>query len=166
MSASGQQHVYDYFIDEHGHWVCEGNPVVDRRLFQLLSRTLFQKDGDFFIRCEGEVHPVRVGDAPLWIRYVHVRTDSKGDLIEVKIELEDGRIETLAAETLTVAGDQALYCLATSRRMKARFGKSAYYELTRYLQMDDDNTRFCFIINGKRYSIRPEPDRVRISPTA
>jgi hypothetical protein len=155
-AASTQIHVYDYYIDEHGSWLCEGNPVTDRRLFQLLSRSLFEKDGDFFVQCEGETHPVRVADAPLWIRYVHVRSDSNGEIAEVKIELEDGRIEPLDARTLTVANDQALHCVATPRRLKARFGKVAYYELTRFLRMETHSDRFYFVIGGKRYDIVPE----------
>lgn len=162
MPSSRQKHVYDYFVDEQGNWFCEGNQVTDRQLFRLLSRSLFQRDGRYFIRCEGEVHPVRVADAPLWIRYVHVKTDTAGNLITVETELHDGRRHSLEAETLHVAGDQALYCLTTPRRLLARFGKVAYYELARYLQMDEDSERFYLTINGRCYEIR-SPGEVRIS---
>jgi hypothetical protein len=157
-SASKQKHIYSYLIDEHGNWFCEGNRVTDDQLFRILSRSLFQKHGRYFIHCEGETHPVTVRDAPLWIRYVHLQTDCKGNLAQVEIELEDGRTEKLAAETLTVVNNQALYCLATSRRLKTRFGKVAYYEITRYLQLDQEGGSFYFIINGDRYDIRPEPE--------
>ena len=153
---SEQKHVYDYYIDAQGNWFCEGNPVADRQLFRLLSRSLHQEDKRYFIRCEGEIHPVRVEDAPLWIRYVHIKKDTAGNLIEVEIELEDGRREPLAAETLTVRGNQALYCLAARRRLKARFGKVAYYELTQYLQTDDKGDSFYFIIDSRRYPVRSE----------
>ncbi len=155
MRQSNQRHTYDYFIDEHGSWFCEGNPVTDPQLFRLLSRSLFRQDEHYFLRCEGEVHPVRVADAPLWIRYVHVETDSHGSVASIHIELHDGRREPLHPETLRIAGNNALYCLATSRRLKARFGKIAYYEITRHLQMDDAD-QFYFIIGGERYSPHPE----------
>jgi len=155
-AESEQKHVYDYYIDARGNWFCEGNPVADRQLFRLLSRSLQQEDKRYFIRCEGEIHPVRVEDAPLWIRYVHIKKDTAGNLIEVEIELEDGRLEPLAAETLTVRGNQALYCLAARRRLKARFGKVAYYELTQYLQTDDKGDSFYFIIDSRRYPVRSE----------
>jgi uncharacterized protein len=151
-----QRHHYDYYIDEQGNWFCESNPVVDEQLFRLLSRSLFEQEGRHFIQCEGETHPVRVADAPLWIRYVRVRTDPKGDLLAVDIELVDGRREPLDAATLTAADSQALYCRATRRRLKARFGKVAYYELTRHLHMDADGTSFYFIIANQRYDIHPE----------
>jgi uncharacterized protein len=150
------EHVYDYFIDEHGNWFCEGNPVADLQLFRLLSRSLFAREGHYFLQCEGEVHPVRVADAPLWIRYVHLQTDAQGNLLGVDIELQDGRREVLAAATLSVADHQALYCLATRRRLRTRFGKIAYYELTHHLQMEENSGRFFFVIGGRRYDIHSE----------
>jgi uncharacterized protein len=151
-----QRHSYDYYIDEHGNWFCQGNPVLDLQLFRLLSRSLFERHGHHFIRCEGEVHPVRVADAPLWIRYVHLYAGPQGELQRVEIELHDGRKEDLAAATLTTSQNHALYCRAIRRRLKARFGKIAYYELTRHLQMASDGRSFFFMIGGKRYDIRPE----------
>ena len=160
MSSAQKKHVYDYFVDEHGSWFCEGNPVSDPQLFRILSRSLFQKEGRYFVLCEGEVHPVRVADAPLWVRYVHVREDLQGNPAGVEIELQDGRREPLSAETLTVADNRALYCTATNRGLKARFGKAAYYELTRYLQCDDEANTYYFVIQGTRYDIASYPQRV------
>jgi len=156
MLQHEQRHSYDYFIDEHGDWFCQGNPVLEQQLFRLLSRSLFEREGRHFIRCEGEVHPVRVADAPLWIRYVHLHAGPQGELQRVGIELHDGRKEDLAAATLTTSQNHALYCRATRRRLKARFGKIAYYELTRHLQMACDGRSFFFLIGGKRYEIRQE----------
>lgn len=159
MSTSRQQHLYNYSIDEHGNWVCEGNPVADPSLFRLLSRSLFEEGGRYFVRCEGEIHPVQVADAPLVIRYVHVETDSGGNVERVEIELQDGRREPLDATTLRVANNSALYCLATTRRMRARFGKVAYYEITRHLQAEELEEgleeRFFLVIGGRRYDLLP-----------
>ncbi len=152
----GQRHLYDYHIDAQGNWFCEGNPVVDEELCRVLSRSLFEQDGRYFIHCEGEVHPVRVADAPLWVRYVHIRTNPQGQLQAVDIELRDGRREPLAADTLSTAHNQGLYCRATRRELKARFGKVAYYELARHLQMDPGGATFYFTIAGQRFDIRPE----------
>jgi uncharacterized protein len=156
MISREQKHSYDYFIDERGDWFCQGNPVLDPQLFQLLSRSLFEREGRHFLRCEGEIHPVRVADAPLWIRYVHVHADPREQVQRVEIELYDGRREDLAAATLTISREHALYCHATRRRLKARFGKIAYYELTRHLQTTCNGTSFFFVIGGRRYDIRPE----------
>ncbi len=149
-----QTHIYDYYIDERGDWLCEGNPVTDPDLFRLLSRSLFQDKSGYFVRCEGEVHPVRVSDAPLWIRYIHAQQSCDGKLLGVEIELQDGRREPLAPETLTISNNDALYCLATARRMKARFGKVAYYELTRHVEMEENEEKFHLSIDGRRYDIQ------------
>jgi hypothetical protein len=157
MVSLDRKHIYDYHVDDQGNWFCEGNPVADQQLFCMLSRSLYEQGGRYFIRCEGEVHPVRVDDAPIWIRYVHLEKDRLGSLLRVDIELEDGRREPLAAETLTVVNNRALYCLATRRRLKARFGRVAYYELTQHLQTDDQGPSFYLTIDGRRYPIHPEP---------
>lgn len=150
-----QQHVYDYYIDGAGCWFCEGNPVSDRELFRILSRSLFLREGSYWVRCEGEVHPVRVADAPLWIRYVHVDSRRDGSLQRVEIELEDGRREPLDPEALTVGrAGAALYTVVTSRRLPARFGKSAYYELAGYLTQDQESGPFHLEIAGQRYDLR------------
>lgn len=156
MIPPQQLHHYDYFVDEHGNWYCEGNPVLDEQLFRILSRSLFERDGAYFIRCEGEVHPVRVADAPLWVRYVHPRMDGEGCLTGFEIELQDGRRELLAPETLTISHGHALYCLATPRRMHTRFGKIAYYELASFLQEDEETGSFFLVVGDTRYEIRED----------
>ena len=159
MSQSQQMHHYDYFVDEHGSWFCEGNPVTDEQLFRVLSRALFERAGNYFIRCEGEVHPVRVAEAPLWVRYVFPRKDENGQLVEIELELQDGRREMLAPETLSAApGFTALYCLTTPRRLKTRFGKVAYYELARYIEEDDEPQAFHLVLKGFRFKIRSRYD--------
>lgn len=158
MLPSTQKHLYNYTIDEHGNWFCEGNPVIDPDVFRLLSRSLFEQDGHFFIRCEGEVHPLHVADAPLWIRYVHLGKDSEGKLVRIEIELQDGRMEALDPETLTVARNEALYCLATRRRLRARFGKAAYYEIANTIEMDRKEGPFFIVLDRKRFVIEPESE--------
>ncbi len=155
MAQSPQRHQYDYFVDEHGSWFCEGNPVTDEQLFRMLSRSLFEKGGSYFLRCEGEVHPVRVADAPLWVRYVHPRKDTGGQLAEVELELQDGRREPLLPETLYVSpGFAALYCLTTPRRLKTRFGKVAYYEIAQHIEEDQGAGTYYLEMDGTRFDIR------------
>lgn len=157
MAHSAPLHTYDYYIDEHGNWFCESNPVTDGQLFRVLSRSLFVRDGRYFVRCEGEVHPVRVADAPLWVHCIHAQVGGQGELTGVDIELRDGRRYPLAPETVRVVGNRALYCLATPRGLQARFGKLAYYEFATYLQWDDTDQHFYFILNGRRYDLLPDP---------
>lgn len=148
-----QKHLYDYYIDGHGNWFCEGNPVTDPELFRMLSRSLFEKDGRYYLRCEGEVHPVRTADAPLWVRHVFIEQEAGGALRSVDIQLEDGRREPLRVETLSVKGDNALYCLATRKNLLARFGKWAYYELASHLSLDSDLGTYTLTVSGRTYRL-------------
>ncbi|WP_170161854.1 DUF1285 domain-containing protein [Desulfosoma caldarium] len=150
-----QKHVYDYVIDAHGTWFCEGNPVTDSDLFRMLSRSLFVKDGRYYVRCEGEVHPVRVADAPLWVRYVFLDEDSGGQIRAVHIQLEDGRREPLRPETLSVKEESALYCLATRRNLLARFAKPAYYELASRLTYEPETQAYVLTVAGRSYRLTP-----------
>lgn len=153
MDVAQQKRVYDYFIDAHGNWFCEGNPVTDSDLFRMLSRSLFEKDGRYYVRCEGEVHPVRVADAPLWVRYVFLDEDSEGKIRAVHIQLEDGRRELLRPETLSVKEETALYCLATRRNLLARFAKPAYYELTSRLTYEPESQTYVLTVAGRSYRL-------------
>lgn len=159
-----QKHLYDYYIDAHGNWFCEGNPVSDPELFRVLSRSLFEKNGRYYLRCEGEVHPVRTADAPLWVRYVFIHEDPDGALQSIDIQLEDGRREPLRPETLTLKGDNALYCRATRKNLLARFGKSAYYELASRLMIDPETERYTLTVSGQIYRLAPLKDTLPRGP--
>ncbi len=148
-----QTHRYHYRIDHEGCWFCEGNPVQDAQLLQMLSRSLFRHNERYFVRCEGEVHPVEVADAPLWVRYIHVKRDDYGTIVDVELELTDGRREPLDAETLWTEGENAIYCLATKRRLKARLGKVAYYELASLLRWSDTREAYVLAIAGKLFPL-------------
>jgi hypothetical protein len=145
-----QEHLYHYHIDEEGYWFCEGRPVSDPELVAVLGRSLLEKDGRYFIHCEGEAHPVTVADAPLVVRHVHLRHGRGPGLEAVEIELRDGRRELLDAGTLEISTENILYCRATRSRLRARFARSAYYELMRHLQMEGEFERFYIEIKGHR----------------
>lgn len=149
---------YQYFIDEEGNWFCDGQPVDDRELAAFLSRSLVERDGDYVVACEGEIHPVTVSDAPLVVRHVHRFVDSGGNLERVEIELVDGCREALEAVTLNISRQHVLYCRATERRLRARFSRPAYYELMRHLEMEGEFERFYLVIGGRRYFIPRSPE--------
>jgi hypothetical protein len=150
---SHQKHVYHYVIDKNGDWFCEGNPVLDRELLKILSASLFEREGRYYIRCEGEVHPVDVEDAPLWIKYVYISKNAEGEIEAIDIELTDGRKETLRPETLWLEAESSLYCLATRKNLKARFGKIAYYEIANHISWDESAQCYYITIKGQAFPI-------------
>jgi len=157
---------YQYFIDEEGKWFCDGQPVQDRELAAFLSHCLVERDGDYVVACEGEVHPVTIADAPLVVRHVYRRVGSDGALQQVEIELVDGRREVLQAGSLEISSHHVLYCRATPQGLLTRFSRSAYYELMRHLEMVGEFERFYLVIDGRRYFIHPtrEPSVGRREP--
>lgn len=149
----GQKHIYHYTIDRNGDWFCEGNPVADRDLLKILSTSLFEKDGRYYIRCEGEVHPVEVEDAPLWVKYTYIFKNSSGEIEKVEIELTDGRREVLRPDTLWLEGESGLYCLASRKKLRTKFGKIAYYELANEICWQENSKSYCLVVAGKTYTI-------------
>jgi len=148
-----QKHVYHYVIDKNGDWFCEGNPVLDRDLLKILSASLFEREGRYYIRCEGEIHPVDVEDAPLWIKYVYISKNAEGGIESIDIELTDGRKEPLKPETLWLEAESSLYCLATRKNLKARFGKIAYYEIANNISWDESAECYYITIKGQNFHI-------------
>ncbi len=150
-----QKHVYHYFIDNAGRWFCEGNEVADRELFKLLSLSLFEYKGRYFVRCEGEIHPVEVADAPLWIKYIHVRKTSEGAIEGIELELTDGRMEPLNPKEIWLEGESALYCRVTKKKLKARFGKVAYYELAQLMEWNPEKDVYEIKLVNDVITIKP-----------
>ncbi len=147
-----RERVYDYRITAQGNWICQGNPVNDPDLACLLSRSLSaDPKGGFLVRCQGEVHPVRVEDAPLRVDGLEIRTDTQGRPVRVELILADGRVFGLS-DNLTVSDSNRLYLTLMELGLEALFSRRAYYELTRY--MDQDNHGYYIPLAGERFYIK------------
>lgn len=144
---------YHYKIEADGGWWCENNPVGDQDLFRQLSRSLFARDGRYFVRCQGEVHPVEVVDAPLMVADVDFASDAEGRLIGATLHLADGRAYPLT-DSLTASDDNRLYALVGPRSLRAAFDRQAYYRLTTLLAQDGD--RFYIPVGGRNFYIAPD----------
>ncbi len=155
--GSSQKHVYDYRIDARGSWICQGNPVQDRDLVCMLSRSLSRDgDGRYQVRCQGEVHPVRVEDAPLLVEGLELDFDEGGGLQGAGLVLADGRVFGLG-DTLCISGANRLYALIEETGLEALFGRRAYYELTRHLEQDGQG--YYIPLAGERFYISPREER-------
>jgi hypothetical protein len=148
---SGQKHTYAYRIDCQGGWTCEGKAVVDQELFSLLSRSLVRDEqGCFWVRCQGEVHPVEVADAPLTAVGLKLRTGPRGRLKKVRLVLADGREPELKGN-LTVSVDNVLYLEPDKPGLKIRLARQPFYELMRYLE--EDGKGYYLQVDQVRYYI-------------
>ena len=134
--AERQKRTYSYRIDDLGGWTCDGRAVVDQELFSLLSRSLSRDArGRFRVRCQGEIHPVEVEDAPLTAVGLKLETDRRGGLKKVRLALADGR-EIALNRNLTVSVDNVLYLEPERPGLRVRIGRQPFYELMRHLEED------------------------------
>ena len=143
-----QRRQITYHIDREGDWSSDGWPVDDPELRDVLSRSLFTRDGVLCVFCEEEVCPVTYEIAPLFVRDVEVAEASDGGLQSVEVVLLDGRTEPLRAATLRVDLEHRLFCDATAARLPALFFRPAYYRLMQHLRVGSG--RYFFDIDGKR----------------
>jgi hypothetical protein len=115
-----------------GRWYADGEPVVHERLALLFSRYLRRKlDGHGYeIWIDTRYHAdVEIEDTPYVVTGVDVAADG-----DVSIHLNDGTTEALVPESLRIGAGAVLYCTVKDGREKARFLRSAYYDLAQHIE--------------------------------
>ena len=151
---SSPTRLYQFHIDEDGHWWSDGWFLDDPDLRDQLSRQLFLDEGLLKVRCQDEIHPVSVAVAPLFVRDV-VLCEVGGALESVRVVLHDGRSELLRAASLRIDDRDRLYCDCTDAALPALFFRPAFYRLMAHLC--EDGGRHFFDIGGNRcYVAGPE----------
>lgn len=136
MATEDQLHIYNYFIDSKGTWFCEGNQILDPDLLKALSRSLRFDGRTHWVRCQGETHPVEVADTPLIVTGLELKAEGMS-LLRAEMTLNDGRTAWLAPP-LWVGADNALYTTLLPSKLKARFNRRTFYQLTAFLQSRGD----------------------------
>jgi hypothetical protein len=58
------------------------------------------------------------------------------------LHLSDETEERLSVESLTVSGENVMYCMVKGAAERARFLRPAYYQICRRLQCDDKGERY------------------------
>ena len=135
---SHQKRLYDFRIDAQGRWFCQGNPVIDPDLLCLLGRGLYKTEEGYKVRCQGEVHPVIVADAPYLVSDLNLELDPAGKLAAVELVLNDGRAFPLS-DALSVSAENVLYVrlgAGPGSLMEARFARRPFFELMRFLEKE------------------------------
>ncbi len=151
--------LYDYRITARGEWLCEGNPIQDPDLLRLLSCSLTgDRNGRFWVKCQGETHPVRVEDAPLLVERLEPETDDRGRLQGVVIVLADKRVFALD-DTLRLSPSNRLYLTIRKINLEALPARGPFYELTRYLEQD--RRGYYIPVAGKHYYVQSREETGR-----
>ncbi len=117
-----------------GRWYADGELVTHQRLASLFSRHLRRaSSGGFEIWLdEGSHAEVDVEDTPYVVTTATVRDDGA-----VSLELNDGTLEALAPEGLSVARDHVMYCAVKGGAERARLLRPAVQHLAAYIEEGD-----------------------------
>ncbi len=114
-----------------GQWYADNEPVLHKRLAALFSRYLRRKPGGggYEIWIDERYHDdVEVEDTPYVVVGVHA-IDS-----HFTVQLNDGSTEPLEVNSLHIGSGNVLYCRVKGSTERARFLRSAYYQLAEFIE--------------------------------
>ena len=133
-------------LDTNGTWWQEGEEITHDRTVALLHECLTRKeDGDFCVDVAGDQLPVTVQGVPLHIKSVNREHGT--------ITLLPNRLAQLDPDTIWAGKDNILYCKVEG--WKARFQRSAYYELCKSITEDkSSNGEYVLQWCGRNYSVQ------------
>ena len=133
-----------------GRWYSDDEPIPNRAITRLFSRTLqILPDGRARLELGEDRADVVVEDTP-W-----VVTAVEGDAAQgFTVVLNDETREVLAPESLRVGAEHVLYCRVKGGCHEARFLRPAYYELMRHAEAVRGEV--VLSVAGRRVPIGPE----------
>lgn len=135
-------------LDRQGRFWHTGEEVIHTRLHKTLLRWLdVLPDGRPILRLDDERFAyLEVEDSMLLVTSARWQGD------ELIIRLNDDSEEELAYDSLSQAGDDALYCRVRQGRLSARVLTQAYYKLAEAIEESPDG--YLLRARGKAFPIR------------
>jgi hypothetical protein len=132
-----------------GNWYSDEERIDNPRIAELFSRSIHRNaDGSFYLQVAEERAPITVEDTPYVVKAVD--GDCQAGFI---ITANDNVSERLSPSTLEVAPDHVLYCTIKGGKYRARFLRSAYYQLAKFFE-PDPQLGFALTVSGRRYPVR------------
>jgi uncharacterized protein len=146
----------DIRIDKDGTWYYRGAEMYRKDIVQYLYGYIKKDtDGDYYIelsdydRCK-----IDVEDTAFIVRSAErVQSDNKQQSETIQIHLSDESSEELCLDSLSISGENVLYCQVKGNEFKARFSRKSYYQIINDVEYDEINTKFFLKLNGHRYFI-------------
>jgi len=131
-----------------GRWYSDDEPIPNRAINRLFSRTLtILPDGRARLELGEDRADVIVEDTP-WVVVAVEGDPARG----FSIVLNDETRETLDADSLRVGVENVLYCRVKQGAHEARFLRPAYYELVRHAEAGTDGT-VVLRVGGRRVAL-------------
>ncbi|MCG6536052.1 MAG: DUF1285 domain-containing protein [Syntrophales bacterium LBB04] len=144
----------DIRIDRDGTWYYRGAEMVRKDIVNLFYHHIKQdQEGRYLIEYGDERYFIEVDDTPFIIKSVSISPDGEMGEDVVYLLMPDDSLEKLDPSTLRVAKDNSLYCTIERIGINARFSRSSYYQIARYIDHDSDSNEYYISLNGHHYSI-------------
>ena len=160
--------VYHYEINEEGELLFEGRPLLDEKTISFFLRHLKpvdENDSDAFpliegktppqyvVYCQGEKNFVTCLDTPLVTTSLDIIKSKEGKILSVTLIFRGGIKEILNPKTLRIGTNNILYFMALKGKIKGRFSRKCYIEITNFI-FEKDGV-YILEINDKTYPIKP-----------
>jgi hypothetical protein len=135
---------YELRIDREGRWFHEGVEIVREDIRNYFSRHLVRdENGGYVVRIGDDECAVTVDDAP----FVVVRVEgSPSD--RLSLLLNDGGRVLLEPRTIEFRQSNIPYCRVRGG-LDARFSRPAYYQLTKFIEHDEEADIFRLVFDGQ-----------------
>jgi hypothetical protein len=142
-------------VDREGDWYYGEQRITREDLLASFFDNLTFRDGEgYFIEWHGQHCGIAVTDTPFVISRVDRGPSLSEDDPEIQLRIKHlERLEVLDPATLWVGDDHVLYCRVFEGRFTARFSRPAYYQLARWIEMDETGGGFFIQVRGRRYGI-------------
>ena len=134
-------------LNERGKWTHEGLDFENQRIIDLFSRSVDRTDGGTWVLEVGRfTYPITVEDVGFFVERVDRSTSPP------TLKLSDGTREPLDASTLDYQPGGRLYCTIKDGDFRARFKRTAYFQLAELMEETDDG-RVVVRIDGKTFDL-------------
>ena len=143
------------YVDKEGQWFHKGEPLIHQGLIRLFYQYLDTDiEGCYIIRLQDQTCRLDVEDTPFVVaRTDHIPPDKNLGRETFRLHIIDGTKEELDPDSLFVGANHVLYCKIRKGRFRARFSRSAYYQLAWYVREDQETGEYVLSLNGAAYPV-------------
>lgn len=145
----------DIRIDKDGVWYYRGAEMYRHDIVQYLYAHVKKKaEGDYYIEIsEYDRCKIDVEDTAFVVKSAERVHLDNGKKDAIRIHLSDGSSEELRLDSLSISGENVLYCRIKENEFKARFSRKSYYQIINDVEYDDQLGKYFLKINGDRFFI-------------
>ena len=134
-------------LNERGKWTHEGLDFENQRIIDLFSRSVDRTDGGTWVLEVGRfTYPITVEDVGFFVERVDRSTSPP------TLKLSDDTQEPLDPSTLDYQPGGRLYCTIKDGDFRARFKRTAYFQLAELMEETDDG-RVVVRMDGETYDL-------------